>query len=100
MELGVDDASLLGTWLAGGACMPVDVKTPEARLRGMIEDAESRVLLARRDDAGLFAWVATAGLRVGSWRWMASKKMFGLAILLGAAKPRPPFSQTQFSKRI
>ncbi|MBT2508657.1 amino acid adenylation domain-containing protein [Streptomyces sp. ISL-98] len=43
-------ATLLGVVLAGGACLPLDPRSPEGRLRMLIEDSGTRTVFAARQD--------------------------------------------------
>lgn len=46
-------ASVLGTWLAGAAYLPVDMAHPEERIRYQLSDSGARIVLADADLAGL-----------------------------------------------
>ena len=43
--------ALLGTFKAGGACVPIDVEYPRERIAAMLEDAGATVLLTRTAEA-------------------------------------------------
>ncbi|MFJ9469363.1 non-ribosomal peptide synthetase [Streptomyces caniferus] len=43
-------ATLLGVVLAGGACLPLDPRAPDARLRALVEDSGTRTVFAAGKD--------------------------------------------------
>lgn len=48
--------SLLGVWRGGGACMPVDARTPRARLEQMFADANVSTVVVDRASWELVSW--------------------------------------------
>lgn len=48
-------AAMLGSWMAGGAFVPLDPEYPSERLRYMIEDAEIQVIISSAQHVQLFA---------------------------------------------
>ncbi|MFD7512129.1 amino acid adenylation domain-containing protein [Streptomyces sp. NPDC059853] len=61
IELMVD---VWGTLLSGGAYLPLSPEYPEERLRYMIEDSGTKVVLAQQDLAARLAGLAPQGTRV------------------------------------
>ncbi|CAE8611507.1 unnamed protein product [Polarella glacialis] len=58
-------AALLGAWRAGGACMPLDLRTPRPRLEQMLGDAKVRVAITTASSAtGPLSWLPCAVLAV------------------------------------
>ncbi|MBI3270380.1 MAG: amino acid adenylation domain-containing protein [Planctomycetes bacterium] len=50
--------SLVGTWLAGAAFVPLDPDLPRERLDFLVQDSEPAIVLARHRDADVFHGVA------------------------------------------